>query len=214
MDVAADRGDFNWCLEFPGPFPEGFEQLVSLLETALCLPAPSPFDLVLALDRYKIVDEELPPEQWENTEAGELVHKAKYYLSSPQIQRSARESLTRRMANAIWSHPVYRDAPYLISVPGSSGRGNSTGEQIARLVAAETGKQFIQTVGPARPQRKADPTFDVSGLFSLPSMLSGSCVIIDDVWHTGATCVEVARTAKLAGADAVYGLVAARTMRN
>lgn len=214
VTVSADRSEFNRCLQFPGSFPEGFEALVSLLQAALCLPAPPPFDLTLALDRYKTIDDDVPPEQWANTEVGELIYRAKYFTYSPGKQRQARNSLAERMAEAIGKHPAYRDAPYLLSVPGSSGDGNSTGELLARLVAEVTGQQLIQTTGPARAQRKADPSFDVTGLFSSPTMLDGSCVVVDDVWHTGATCTEVARVAKLAGAHAVYGLVGARTMRN
>lgn len=214
VPVATDRGEFNRCLQFPGSFPDGFETLVSLLQTALCLPAPPPFDLTLALDRYKTADDDVPPEQWANTEVGELIYRAKYFTYSPDKQRQARNSLAERMTEAIGKHPAYRDAPYLLSVPGSSGDGNSTGEMLARLVAEASGKQLIQTIGPARAQRKADPGLDVAGLFSSPTMLDGPCVVVDDVWHTGTTCTEVARVAKLAGADAVYGLVGARTMRN
>lgn len=206
--------EFDWCLEFHGGFPNDLAELVTLLETALCLPAPDPFDLVLALDRYKTIDEDLLPNQWPNTEVGELVHRAKYYVTSPGTQKSARELLAGRMVEAIGKHPAYRDAPYLLSVPGSAGDGSSTGELVARMVANATGKRLVQTLGPPRPPRKADPSSDVSGLFSSPSMLDGACVIVDDVWHTGGTCIEVARVAKLAGASEVYGLIGARTMRN
>ncbi|BDH59751.1 hypothetical protein [Tsukamurella sp. PLM1] len=214
VEVPASRAEFNRCLEFPGALPDGVGELVSLLGSGLCLPAPAPFDLVLALDRYKTVDDELPPSQWKNTDVGELVYRAKYYVFSPGAQRRARKALAARLADAIGKHPAYRDAPYLLSVPGSAGDGNSTGELLARLVAESTSKQLIETIGPARAQRKADPSLDVSGMFSSPTMLDGACVIIDDVWHTGGTCTEVAHVAKRAGADAVYGLVGARTMRN
>jgi hypothetical protein len=212
--VPASRPEYNRCLEFRSGFPDGLAGLVSLLETGLCLPAPAPFDLVLALDRYKTIDEDVPADQWANTEVGQLIHQAKYFTYSPGKQKQAREALAARLAAAIERHPAYRDAPYLLSVPGSSGTGNSTGERVAHLVAEATHKQLIQTIGPARAPRKADPSLDVRGLFSSPTMLDGPCVIVDDVWHTGATCTEVARVAKLAGAHAVYGLVGARTMRN
>jgi predicted amidophosphoribosyltransferase len=44
--------------------------------------------------------------------------------------------------------------------------------------------------------------------------LDGSCIIVDDVLRTGDSMREVARVAKRAGAPSVYGIVAAKTIRD
>lgn len=215
VDGSSERASqYDYCLEFTSEFPPGFEDMVQLLTDALCLPPEEPLDLALALDRYKVPDDDLPATAWANTEIGELVHRAKYYKSSPGLQEAARETLAERLAGAIQSHPAYWRAPYLVSVPGASGDGTSTGEIVARLVSQRTGKRLIQTVGPERPAKKANPSLDVRGMFQLPTMLDGPCVVVDDVWMTGATIREVGRVARGAGAPSVYGLAAARTMRN
>ncbi len=119
VDGSSERASqYDYCLEFTSEFPPGFEDMVQLLTDALCLPPEEPLDLALALDRYKVPDDDLPATAWANTEIGELVHRAKYYKSSPGLQEAARETLAERLAGAIQSHPAYWRAPYLVSVPG------------------------------------------------------------------------------------------------
>ncbi|WP_070386221.1 ComF family protein [Rhodococcus erythropolis] len=206
--------EYNRCLEFVDGFPKSFKNFVQLLSEVLCLPADEPFDLAFALDRYKVPEEDVHPTDWANTEVGDLVYRSKYFTSSPALQAAAREALAGKLAEAIRRHPSYHAAPYIVSVPGSSGDGTSTGESIARQVAGLTAKRLIQTIGPARPARKANPGLDVRGMFHLPAMLDGPCIVLDDVWMSGTTIREVGRVARHGGASHVYGLAAARTMRN
>jgi predicted amidophosphoribosyltransferase len=59
---------------------------------------------------------------------------------------------------------------------------------------------------PANELRKAN----VQGIFEATSKVSGAVLLIDDVYTTGATWEEAARTLCAAGASKVYGLVFAK----
>lgn len=206
---------YSHCLRWPGGCPTELTPFVELLESGLAIPAQAiGVDLGLALDWYKIPDDGLPSSQWSNTEVGELVHRAKYYLSSPELRRTAGLALIARLVDAIRSHPAMNAAPYIVSVPGSKGDGSSTGELIAKRVADATGKVLISTSGPQRPARKEDQSYSLDGKFLIRDNLSAPCVIVDDVIRSGTTIRAVAAVARRAGAPRVYGLVAAKTLRS
>jgi hypothetical protein len=152
-DVRRERAEeFNQCLHWYDGIPPAAKGLVTLLKSGLALPTTgSAFDLLMALDWYKIPDDTVPPESWPNTESGELVRRAKYFKSSPNIMAAAQAQLAQHLATTVEIHPALQDAPYLVSVPGSQGNGRSSGERIAGLVAETTGKQLVSTIGPPRP---------------------------------------------------------------
>ncbi|WP_280258548.1 hypothetical protein [Nocardia wallacei] len=208
-------GAYNRCLEWPEGLPGSVLPLVNILSTGLVLPTMgSALDLALAIDWYKIVDESIASTEWSNSEAGEMVHRAKYYVNSPDLRTHARGMLIRKLVAMVVQHPALAAARYIVSVPGSKGDGHSTGELLAAGVAAATGKQFVATIGPERPARKGDQTYQLRGLFSVPVMMSAPCVIVDDVVRSGSTLREVGLLAKQAGATQVYGLAAAKTLRS
>ncbi|MFD7843603.1 ComF family protein [Nocardia sp. NPDC059764] len=213
LPVTGDRkARFTHCLHWPSLLPTQLRELVALLNEALVLPTGGAFDAVFTLDWYKTPDDTRPPVQWENTPTGELVRHAKYFGFAER--RKARKELVRRLADALEKHPALNSAIYMVSVPGHAGDGTSTGEQIAADLAQRTGQTLIRTVGRARPQRKDDQSVDLTGMFTMPRSLDAPCVIVDDVYRSGATIREVARVARRAGAPRVYGLVAAKTLRS
>lgn len=215
--VPASRAeDYDNCLHWPGGFPSGAKELISLLQTALVLPTghDGRLDLAMALDWYKVLDPAVAPTEWANTEAGDLVNKAKYWVSSPSIRRAAADRLIELLSAAVGRHPAYRDASSVVSVPGSKGDGNSIGEYIASHVAQQTGKELVMTTGPAREPRKGGggTACVLDGQFTLPTMIEGACIIVDDVYRSGITMRATALAARGAGATAVYGLSAAKTI--
>lgn len=213
--VPAPRSeDYNTCLQWPNGFPDGAEQLIRMLRRVLVLPAhDQSIDLALALDWYKIVDPNVASTEWKNTDVGQLVNKAKYWTSSPPTRRAAANQLIEELARAIEEHPALCGASALVSVPGSKGDGVSVGEYIAAGVAQRTGKVLMRTVGPPREPRKSGSAAGVlDGLFTMPSQLAGSCIVVDDVYRSGATMRATALAARKAGASTVFCLAAAKTI--
>jgi hypothetical protein len=213
--VPAPRADdYDTCLHWQDGFPEGAQELIGLLSEALVLPTRDDrIELAMALDWYKILDPNVASTEWENTEVGQLVSKAKYWKSSPSTRRSAAHQLIDTLSKAIDRHPALSVAPNLVSVPGSAGDGVSIGEYIAAGVAEQTEKVLIKTRGPARDPRKAGGApGGLDGIFQLPSSVDGACVVVDDVYKSGVTMRATAFAARQAGATAVYCLAAAKTI--
>jgi hypothetical protein len=189
--------------------------LLRLLSEVLSLPTgrDGRLDLATALDWYKIVDDSVAPTDWSNTPTGDLVTRMKYWTSKPSVRRSSADTLIGHLSSAIDCHPLYRSAPTILTVPGSGGDGNSVGEYVAAGVAEQTGKTLLRTVGPAREPRKGGGAVGgLDGLFTLDSMIHGSCIVVDDVFRSGASMKAVALAARRGGATHVYGLAAAKTI--
>lgn len=214
--VGDDRnGVFTHCLEWPTLLPTQLRELIDLLTNVLVLPvADSGLDAAVALDWYKIADEDKPPMQWENTEVGQLVHEAKYYINDATKRRLARSALVQRLADAVQRHPALNTVQYIVSVPGHLSDGTSTAEQIAADLALRTDKILVRLAGRPRPARKGEQRPKLKGTFTTPITLDAPCIIVDDVCRSGETLREAARAVKAAGAGRVYGLVAAKTRRS
>ena len=152
----------------------------------------------------------------EDTPAGSLVHMAKYY-GYPE----ALDALGSALAKVINGHALLKTADVIVSVPGHDTSRVSFGEHVAAAVAKKTGKPLIaataaHTSRPAAKEReKVEGGIDLEDEFTLPDDVdSRGVIIIDDVYRSGQTMEAVAKAAKEAGAERVYGLVGARTMRS
>ncbi|MFL0243234.1 phosphoribosyltransferase [Mycobacterium sp. SMC-18] len=211
---AARAADYDTCLHWPTGYPEGAQRLINLLKEVLVLPTEDDhLDLAVTLDWYKILDPTVASTDWENTVAGGLVQKAKYWVSNPRIQRASANRLIELLSEVVERHPALRAAPFVVSVPGSKGDGNSVGEYIAAGVAEQAGKTLISTTGPAREPRKGGgAAVGLDGQFVLPAMVEGACIVVDDVYKSGMTMRATALAARKAGATAVYGIAAAKTI--
>lgn len=129
------------------------------------------------------------------------------------MRRASAHTLIDSLSDVVSRHPSMRVAPSVVSVPGSNGDGNSVGEYIARRLAELTGKALIVTTGPAREPREAGGSYQgLDGLFELPSLVDGACIVVDDVFKSGTTMRATALAARRAGATAVYGLAAVKTI--
>ncbi|MBO0879017.1 MAG: hypothetical protein J2P17_01260 [Mycobacterium sp.] len=208
-------GTFTHCLEWPTLMPTQLKELIALLTEVLVLPTvDSGLDGVVALDWYKIVDAGKPSMQWENTDVGQLVHEAKYYINDATKRRIARTALVERLSDAVQRHPALNSVPYMISVPGHMSDGTSTAERIVADLAQRTDKILVRMEGRPRPERKGQQRGNLTGTFTAPMTLNAPCVIVDDVYRSGETLREAARAARAAGAGRVFGLVAAKTRRS
>ncbi|MCO6010573.1 hypothetical protein NE236_37005 [Actinoallomurus purpureus] len=208
--------DYSHCYRFDEGLPQDVLDLVRLLEEVFSLTRRSSLDCAIALDWYKKPHPDLDPQQWPNTDVGELVYRAKYYTSNDAKRREAAGELLRRVVAVVQSHPLYRDAPIIVTVPGHKADGNSVGEGFARAVGRETKKLVVETisVNGARPASKEGASGSLRDAFKMPQTLSGDVIVIDDVYRSGETMSSVALAARRAGAQRVFGLVAVRTLRN
>jgi phosphoribosylpyrophosphate synthetase len=211
------RLEYSHRFQCPGGVPDDVKALCDVLQNVLSLRKLANLDFAVVLDWYKIPDPEVAPNDWRNTEAGDLVSRMKYWNRTPSKQEAARDELADRFASTVRKHPFLRDAETTLTVPGSSANYDSHGERLARLVAERTGKELVWTTPVAGPraQRKDQAShIKLAGAFSLPSSVSGDVIVIDDVISAGETVSAVALAAHLGGAKRVAALAGVKTMRN
>ncbi|WP_423462892.1 phosphoribosyltransferase [Promicromonospora sp. MS192] len=217
-DLNFDGADeYNFCLDYPAGIPAATARLVELLTEILTLhlPPDSPLQFATALDFYKSPREGVDPMKWPNTDAGAWVNAGKYW-SPGESKRRAMAGFVPRFTDVLASHPLYSSATTVVSVPGHNADGRSWGEKLARRIARETDKKFVETLCPSGP-RKQMKGADASPLppFEIQEDLSGEPVIVvDDVYKTGRTMAQAAHAARAAGAPYVSGFVIARTLSN
>ncbi|MGC5258210.1 DEAD/DEAH box helicase [Gordonia sp. DT218] len=205
-------------LDWPCGVSTGCRHLAKILTEYVALETRqmSHVDLAVAIDWYKVLDPLLEPDEWENTITGERINILKYRKPDSRAAEHSPEflALSTSLTAVARRHPAFASAEVILSVPGSSGIGRSLGEQLAKSVATNTGKHLVQTWGPTRPQSKGLNRPNLDGLFRVNEPLTGSCIVVDDVFLSGQTLDETARAACAAGAGRVVGLVAAKTMRS
>jgi hypothetical protein len=209
--------DFDYALRWQYGVPTECRHLIQFLTENLALPmaAHPVVKLASCLDWYKDAGTSINSSEWNDTYVGSLVSQGKYARPGHgSTSEKATDALVELMSAAIATHPEFRRADYIVSVPGSKGDYTSFGERLASAVAETTGKPLVQIEGPRREQRKSDAAPAVDGLFVAPSLLNGRCLVIDDVIRSGNSVAETARAARQAGATAVHVLAAAKTRRN
>lgn len=105
----------------------------------------------------------------------------------------------------------------IIPVPLHRGRARARGFNQAELIAARLGrpvaphllrrrKNTPSQTGLSRSQRKRN----LAAAFEVRGQLTGTVIVVDDVYTTGSTMNEIARTLKRAGAVRVEVLTVAR----
>jgi ComF family protein len=139
-----------------------------------------------------------------------IIHHLKY---------SDRVSLARPLGDLLRKYLDQEDfhGTVIIPVPLHRARERARGYNQAELIAARLGrpiarrilrrrKNTLSQTGLSRAQRKRN----LAGAFVVHGSLSGSVIVVDDVYTTGATMNEIAKTLKRAGAERVEVLTGAR----
>ena len=195
--------------------------LVTLLGEVLTLPAAPNLDFAITLDWYKVPEDGVPGDRWANSRLGQLVHRGKYwYKADPDGQRTVGLPLVADLLGIIQRHPVLRRANRVASVPGHDRELLNFGARVAATVARDLPLPLarVTCVTPYRPEAKTLPRDAkrqmLANTFRCDHTLTDETVlIVDDVYASGSTMCETARALRAAGAAAVYGLTAVRTMR-
>ncbi|WP_435173651.1 hypothetical protein [Gordonia hongkongensis] len=203
------------CLDWEYGVPDDCRRIASVLTTTVALRTRhlAHVDLALAVDWYKQRDPDVDSYDLKNTTVGTCVNTLKYRTSGDPRSMTEFSLLVGALTEAINRHPRYARATVIVGVPGHRATGTSLAERLGESVAERTGKRYVRTYSPARPARKGEQRQSVDGMFSVRSTLSGDCIVIDDVMLSGDTLDETARAARAVGAENVFGLVAAKTLR-
>jgi Phosphoribosyl transferase domain len=223
LPVPADAGSgWTQVLRAPGssPRPE-VRQILDLLSTVISLPSPPGVAVAIALDWYKIPNDEVDPREWSNTEIGELISREKYRYRSDAIrQADAGIAVANRICELIASHAGLRQATTVTDIPGHDSTRVSFGSRLAATIARDRRLRLVRTSARStfRPESKNMDEEQRGALikdqFVVNSDLRGqSVLIIDDVFKTGTSMGETARAVRAAGATTVQGVCAVRTMR-
>ena len=140
----------------------------------------------------------------------EIIHHLKY---------ADRVSLAKPLGNVL--KECLEREPFrgnlVIPVPLYRGRERERGFNQAELIALRLGlpvnsrllrrrKNTPSQTGLSRNERKRN----LAGAFEMRSSVSGTVIVVDDVYTTGSTMNEIARTLKRAGAERVEVLTVAR----
>jgi hypothetical protein len=201
---------------FPGPLDGTLLNLLDQLATVMSIGRkPSGLDHCFALDFYKRPVDDLDSMQWPNTEAGDLVYRSKYW--SGDASQQAFSALVMRMAAFLRGHPLLAASSCVVSIPGRIGSETGHGERLAREVAAASGKSFHHTraLYEEREAAKEGSRLRMDQVEVHPVVFIDDIVIIvDDVMRSGGSMSAVAASARAQGAIRVYGLAAAKTLRN
>ncbi len=212
-----DPGQNEWlyAYQLPQGLDQPLERFLTLLADVVTIGrAPDPIVHCLALDLYKVPQPNVDPMDWSNTPAGDLIYRYKYW--DAPASAGALEDLRAQLSRVIRDHPSLRKADVIISIPGQDARVIGHGERLAQAVAEDVGMPFRRTTGlyavrePAKHGFRLQPEHvAVSGDLFLENV-----IIVDDVFRSGGSMGTVARKATEAGALDVFGLVAAKTLRN
>lgn len=144
----------------------------------------------------------------------EIIHHLKY---------ADRVSLARPLGDAL-KECLQREefsGELIIPVPLHRSRERERGFNQAELIAARLGRPVARRIlrrrkntpsqtGLSRNERKRN----LAGAFEVRGEVRGSVIVVDDVYTTGATMNEIARTLKRAGASRVEVLTVARVANN
>lgn len=191
--------------------PAELEQVMETLSTVVTIPAPDYVDVAITLDFYNRPDDK---GELERTTAGFWIYTTKY-ASQPtwSTSRDSRRKMIGALVHVIETHPLLANASAIITAPGHLADGQGFGEVLAREVAGRVGIPYIETTSPGpRPQQKETPQ-DLTSVFTVQGNLSGAVIVLDDVYHAGGSASGAAAAARRAGADRVYSLTVARTIR-
>ena len=204
--------EFNHGFVFQGDGPDGLGDVVEVLSTVLSIPAPKHVDVAIALGWYTQPDDE---GELKHAKAGRWIYTTKH-ATHPEwsTSRTSRREMLTALVGLIQTHPLYSGATAIIASPGHLADGQSFGEILAREVAEKADIPFVESTAPGpRPQQKEGQTQDLTGTFTVTERLSGDVIVVDDVYRSGGSASGAAAAAKRAGADRVYALTVARTIR-
>lgn len=171
-------------------------------------------DMSIALD-FNFIDNN----SGRHTILGDLERRGKHDQESAAV-----DQLVDHYVAAIKDLPRYRDAKHICAIPPSPGKLFDLPTTLAAKIAARLGlenlscrfqfKQSKQSIKEMGVSQKWD-AWEQTGLTLTPELAGDPAVIlIDDKYQSGITMQYIASKLLEAGAGAVYGLSAVKTMKD
>lgn len=124
------------------------------------------------------------------------------------------------MCGVVTRHTLLNQVEVVLDVPGHDSSQVSFGSRMAATVARDLKLERAKVKSrdefrtPSKNMTATQQAELISGRFYMERSIQGcAALIVDDVFRSGASMGEAARTALNAGASAVYGICAVRTMR-
>jgi adenine/guanine phosphoribosyltransferase-like PRPP-binding protein len=202
---------YTHALYFVGGVPTVIVDLAERLRVCLSIPAPAHVDHALALDWYNQPDGE---GDIAKTGAGYWIYTTKY-ATHPQwgTSRQSRREMIAALVEFVHGHPLFGSATAIVTAPGHDADGQSFGEILGREVAQKAGIPFVESTSPGPRPAQKETQQDLTDTFTVNGVLSGTVIVLDDVYHAGGSASGAAAAARRAGAETVLSLVVARTIR-
>ena len=155
--------------------------------------------------------------EWRYTSVGGLEHRAK-----GSNDGAALNELGQLMADFANTHPLYSVADTLLPVPGNPSKKihfpNGLVDVFSRLSGLKNGTGLVRkTCDTERVQdlHLEDKVAAIEPFLVGSSDLKGvNCIVVDDLYQSGSTMWTVARCAKRAGANHIFGLACVKARRS
>ena len=222
--VVKSKG-YSWCAQVSGAIPEAWDDLADfLLLLRRTLLIESSLDECFALGWHSKPGQPGKPAL---TVLGQWIHMAKSYNMGTDSPGSLPVAglIAEQMVEFIGRHPIYRLCDGLVAALASNPEKTFDLPQIlAERLEEDTGIPFLhEALTKTRPTaqmkycpRREDKLDNIHGSIACrdASVAGKRILIVDDIIESGITLMETCRSLREAGATAVYGLAATKTLKN
>ncbi len=220
----AEIGFFDWLLDIAGVTAgEKAEIETCLFAMRRTLLIETPLDECFALSWHSKPGRPGKPAL---TTLGDLVHRAKSYGLDPNSAGSlpAAGLIAEQMIEFIIRHPLYRQSDGLVAaLPSNPEKAFDLPQMLAQLISKDLGLPFFRqalykkrrTAQMKHCLSMADKLDNIADSVGVgESHVTGRhLILIDDIFESGATLRETARSLYQGGAKCVVGLVATKTLK-
>lgn len=153
---------------------------------------------------------------WRRSGVGEMTFRLKYRNDDSVLELLVDEAL-----KVCREHPELLNVDAIVPVPPSSQHARDPVKLFCQALGRQLGRPVMDVLirtRPTRPQKEmrtlAAKRANVAGAFAVRQRVDGGVLVIDDLYDSGATLVEVVAMLKSAGARSICVLTLTRTIHS